>query len=125
MKVSARGRVIFCKIADDQTRCTIDKELCCLQQISAAGLDPPLHIPKLCGIIRSRNVSISGILITNISPNSETGRLGLVDVSTIVIARRKKWANQIKASIEKLHDVGVVLGDVKAENILIDKNDDT
>lgn len=110
MKVSAQGRVMCCKIADDRTRFAIDRELRCLQQISAAGLDPPLRIPKLCGIIRSGNDRILGILITNISPNSETPRFGLVDVSMIVIARRKKWASQIKATIEKLHDVGGSMG---------------
>lgn len=125
MKVSARGRVMCCKIADDRTCLAIDRELRCLQQISVASLDPPLRIPKLCGIIRSGNDSILGILMTNISPYSETPRLGLVDVITVVIARRKKWASQIKATIEKLHDVGVVWGDAKADNILIDKNDDT
>ena len=125
MKVSPSGRVMCCKIADDRTRFAIDRELRCLQQISAASLDPPLRLPKLCGIIRSANDSILGILMTNISPNSETPRLGLVDVSTVVIARRKKWASQIKATIEKLHDVGVVWGDAKADNILIDKNENT
>lgn len=82
-------------------------------------------IPRLCGVIRSGNHSILEILITNITPNLEAPRLGLIDVNTVTIARRKKWASQIKATIEKVHDVGVVGDNTKAYDILIDKNDDT
>lgn len=124
MKVSARGRVMCFKMADDRTHLAIDREFRCLQQISAADLDPPLRIPKLCGVIGSANDSFLGILITNITPNLETPRLSLIDISIVAISRRKKWASQIEDIIEKLHDVGVVWGDAKPDNILIDRNDD-
>lgn len=65
------------------------------------------------------------ILITNITPNLEAPRLGLVDVNTVTIARRKKWASQIKATIEKVHNVRVVGDNTKAYDILIGKNEDT
>ncbi|MCJ1345380.1 hypothetical protein MMC31_003587 [Peltigera leucophlebia] len=125
MKVSARGRVMCCKVANDRTHLAIDREFRCLQQISAAGFNPPLRIPKLCGVVGSGNDTFFGILITNITPNSETPTLGLIDINTVAIPRRKKWASQIEDTIEKLHNVWVVWGDAKADNILIDKNDDT
>lgn len=68
--------------------------------------------------------SVSRILLTNITPNPETPRLGLIDINTVVLPRRKKWASQIESIVEKLHDVGVVWGDAMADNILIDRNDD-
>ncbi|KAL2049854.1 hypothetical protein ABVK25_009949, partial [Lepraria finkii] len=124
MKVSAGGRVMCCKVADNRTHLAIDREFRCLQQISAASLDFPLRIPKLCGVIGSGNENFLGILITNITPNPETPRLGLIDINAVAIPRRKKWASQIEDIIEKLHHVGVVWGDAKADNILIDTNDD-
>lgn len=124
MKVSAGGRVMCCKVADDRTHLAIDREFRCLQQISAADLDCPLRIPKLCGVIGSGNDNLLGILITNITPNPETPRLGLIDINAVAIPRRKKWASQVEDIIEKLHHVGVVWGDAKADNILIDRDDD-
>lgn len=125
MKVSARGQVMCCKVADDRTHLAIDREFRYLQQISAAGLGPPLRMPKLCGVIGSGNDSLLEILITNITPNSETPSLGLIDINTIALPRRKKWASQIEDTIKKLHNIGVVWGDAKADSILIDKEDDT
>jgi len=125
LKVSARGQVMCCKVADHRTHFSIDREFRCLRRISAAGLDPPLRIPRLCGVIESGNDSVSGILLTNISPNPETPRLSLIDINTVALPRRKKWASQIEDIVEKLHNIGVVWGDAKADNILIDRNDDT
>lgn len=51
--------------------------------------------------------------------------LGLVDIDAVAIPRRKKWASQIGDTIEKLHEVEVIWVDAKADNILIDRNDDT
>ncbi len=125
VKVSARGQVMCCKVADDRTHPSIDREFHCLQRVSTAGLDPPLRTPRLCGVIESGNDTTIGILITNITPNPEIPRLGLIDISTVALSRRKKWARQIEEVVEKLHDIGVIWGDAKADNILIDRSDDT
>jgi len=85
----------------------------------------PLRIPRLCGVIESGNDSVSGILLTNITPNPEIPRLSLIDINTVALYRRKKWASQIEDIVEKLHDIGVVWGNAKADNILIDRNNDT
>jgi len=37
--------------------------------------------------------------------------------------RKTKWARQIQRTVHQLHDIGVVWGDVKPDNILIDKED--
>ncbi|KAF2429748.1 hypothetical protein EJ08DRAFT_590327, partial [Tothia fuscella] len=36
--------------------------------------------------------------------------------------KREKWAAQIKTTVSLLHQIGVVWGDVKAENVVIDRN---
>ena len=40
------------------------------------------------------------------------------------LALRRKWAGQVKRAVERLHEAGVVWGDAKADNVLIDRNDD-
>ncbi len=126
VKVSAGGQVMCCKVADRWTQHAIDREFHCLEKISAAGLDPPLRIPKLCGLIESAaDDHFGGILITDITPNPETPNLGQIDVNNVPISRRIKWARQIEDAIQKLHDIGVVWGDAKADNVLIDRNDNT
>ena len=124
MKVSARGQVLCCKTADAQTHEAVDREFRCLQQISIAALDPPLRVPKLCGVVESGDDTFWGILMTNISWHPENPVLGMVDIDTVTLPRRKKWASQIGDTVERLHDAGVVWGDAKADNILIDGNDD-
>ncbi len=37
---------------------------------------------------------------------------------------RRRWAPHVDGSIKKLHQQGIIWGDAKAENVLIDKNDD-
>ncbi|CRK31666.1 hypothetical protein BN1708_016006 [Verticillium longisporum] len=36
----------------------------------------------------------------------------------------EKWKNQVCCTVEALHTAGVIWGDVKADNVLIDENDD-
>lgn len=37
---------------------------------------------------------------------------------------RRRWAEQISYTLKQLHDRGIIWGDTKADNILIDENDD-
>lgn len=39
------------------------------------------------------------------------------------IATRRRWIHHITDTIQKLHAAGVILGESKAENILVDKDD--
>jgi hypothetical protein len=39
-------------------------------------------------------------------------------------SRREKWMSQIQTTVYKLHALGVVWGDAKTANILLDRNDD-
>jgi serine/threonine protein kinase len=37
---------------------------------------------------------------------------------------KKKWSGQIKHTVAQLHRLGIVWGDIKVDNVLIDDNDD-
>lgn len=38
--------------------------------------------------------------------------------------RRGKWARQIRQTVDQLHEIGVVWGDGKTENVLVDSETD-
>jgi Ser/Thr protein kinase RdoA (MazF antagonist) len=38
-------------------------------------------------------------------------------------ATKQRWATQIESTLAELHKAGVVWGDVKADNVLMDKED--
>ncbi|KAK3318121.1 hypothetical protein B0H66DRAFT_602724 [Apodospora peruviana] len=46
------------------------------------------------------------------------------DKNKATLAEREKWAHQIKDMDARLHEIQVVWGDVKPDNVLIDKNGD-
>jgi serine/threonine protein kinase len=79
-------------------------------------------VPKVCGLVGSRE-NILGFLMTYISPNPEAARMDLFDMDTVHLVRREKWANQITRTVEQIHKIGVIWGDAKAANILIDEVD--
>ena len=51
------------------------------------------------------------------------GRLG-GRMETIDRSRRQKWASQTEDTVRKLHEQGLAWGDGKADNLLLDQNDD-
>lgn len=51
------------------------------------------------------------------------GKLARINVETISKATREKWAGQIRETVDRLHEFGVVWGDGKAGNVFIDDQD--
>ena len=64
---------------------------------------------------------ICGLLLTYVRHHES---LGFINANETPLERRNKWISQIQQTIKKLHSEGIVWGDVKPENILIDENDD-
>lgn len=97
-------------------------ELMTHRKIATARMPLPPHV-RICGIyglVRDEN-GLLGMLFPWIDKKAVLSR-GLAQESPICLRRR--WASQIDGSIKKLHQEGIIWGDAKAENILIDKNDD-
>jgi tRNA A-37 threonylcarbamoyl transferase component Bud32 len=42
----------------------------------------------------------------------------------MTLARRQKWASQIRETVDQLHEMGVIWGDGKTSNIIVDEEDD-
>lgn len=123
LKVSVDGQEKCCKTADDRTLEAVKREYVSLKRISDAGLASSIRVPELLGLIQSKSNDIVGILEDYIQPSPEASNLQRFDVGTVAKSRRRKWASQIQQSLSMLHELGVVWGDGKAENILIDIDD--
>ncbi|KAH8805502.1 hypothetical protein F5884DRAFT_860107 [Xylogone sp. PMI_703] len=126
-KVVVEQKERCCKIAGRITRKAVQREFDCLSRTSSVDLGARrLRVPKLVGLVTSRTGAIIGILEEFICSNPCTQRSTLrgIEINTVPHALRSKWASQIKETVEMLHEIGVVWGDGKADNVLIDVNDD-
>ncbi|KAF2798927.1 hypothetical protein K505DRAFT_321552 [Melanomma pulvis-pyrius CBS 109.77] len=117
-KVLVNGQERCCKIAGTFFHDSIQREFDALQQI----LDADIQVPHLKGIVKGKNGDLIGIITEYI--DSPERSLALVDVKSTPTSEREKWATQIRDTVHKLHDHGVVWGDAKTDNVLIDKNGD-
>ncbi|CVK84967.1 uncharacterized protein FMAN_16029 [Fusarium mangiferae] len=98
------------------------KELMTLKKIIGAQIPPPpeAHICHLAGVVREGD-GLLGMLFTWI-PNKGVLSRGQAAASPPEL--RKQWASQIQRSVDLLHQKGIIWGDAKAENVLIDQNND-
>jgi hypothetical protein len=97
----------------------VQHELETYAKIEQANLQKS-RISRLCGIVRKSSGTITGLLLTHIGPQSVTLRRMLKrDVS---LQLRNVWIEQLTVTLKELHAAGVVWGDAKAENVLIDSD---
>jgi serine/threonine protein kinase len=126
-KVLVHGHERCCKIAGRMTEQAVPREFDCLRKIYAADIRY-LRVPKLVGLVQSSsNGAVIGILEEYIYTPPEIGQKTLqhIDVKNVPDERRAKWVSQVQETVETLHRIGIVWGDGKADNVLIDVNDDT
>jgi tRNA A-37 threonylcarbamoyl transferase component Bud32 len=54
----------------------------------------------------------------------QSGRLKDIKPYEVVKERRQKWITQIRETVDELHKIGVIWGDGKPSNVIIDVQDD-
>ncbi|KAF5561840.1 serine threonine kinase [Fusarium phyllophilum] len=98
------------------------KELLTLKNIIEAQIPSPpeAYICRLMGVVRQGD-GLLGMLFAWI-PNK--GVLSRARAAASPPELSNRWATQIQRSVDLLHKKGIVWGDAKAENVLIDQNDD-
>jgi hypothetical protein len=98
------------------------KELSALKNIVEVQIPQPpeSYICRLIGVVRQGD-GLLGMLFTWI-PNK--GVLSKARAAAAPPELRERWASQIQRSVDLLHKKGIVWGDAKAENVLVDQNDD-
>ncbi|GKZ30881.1 hypothetical protein AbraIFM66950_010570 [Aspergillus brasiliensis] len=123
-KVCVDGKLCFLKEA--HTKRGLLRELDAYKSMESRGLsdNPDVCVPRLVGVVYGLHGScqIIGILLSLVDCENLTLSCALLDEVTFY--QRKRWEEQIATTVELLHEAGIVWGDVKTDNVLIDKNDD-
>ncbi|KAL5611339.1 hypothetical protein FOBRF1_007456 [Fusarium oxysporum] len=122
--VQVRGRDMFCKSRGQPGGLFgtgEGRELECLGEILKAFPQPnTIQVPQLLGYIHHKDTKqILGFLRQWVPGR----RLSDVDVTTATVEKRQKWSVQISETIKCLHEHGLVWGDGKSSNIIIDEQD--
>ena len=122
-KVKVGNEIRFFKPVDVVQPSTTKRELKIFAKIEELNLRERMRVPSLCGLVGyadSRN-EICGFLLESIeSCTPLTEKL----YSHIPASLRNKWSREMKNMVNILHDSGIVWGDAKADNALVDENDD-
>ncbi|POS74261.1 hypothetical protein DHEL01_v207339 [Diaporthe helianthi] len=120
------GYKMFCKARQDGLRdYSLKREIDCLHKISQAFRGSKVPIPKLLGYVRHpRSGAILGLLREWIPSKYNLRDLELAGFPDFPKEIRQKAGRQIKEAVEMLHRVGVIWGDAKPSNVVIDLNND-
>ncbi|KAH9889754.1 hypothetical protein F4778DRAFT_390876 [Xylariomycetidae sp. FL2044] len=94
-------------------------ELKTLKKMAEADIPPGALICPLYSVVR-RGDDVAGMLFPWIEMK---GVLTKAMASQVSPALRRQWAEQITSSLKIIHERGLIWGDAKAGNILIDKDD--
>ncbi|OQV00028.1 Protein kinase domain-containing protein [Cladophialophora immunda] len=119
LKVNKNGEVCVFKAATHGNEDQLKREINILQQISEKWEPDHPHrpqIPQFLGLVTS-----AGQVIGMLEEFVDGMNLHEFDIDDVSSAQRRKWKRQIEQSITQLHQSGIVWGDVKPENVLIDK----
>lgn len=123
-RVVAGGRDMCCKIAKPAQAKAVRREYECLKQIADSKHAASICAPALLGlVVDGEDEHIIGILEEYIPHTTNIGRCE-GGIKAVASERRAKWAKQIKTSIEGLHEIGVVWGDGKPGNVLVNEETD-
>ena len=74
------------------------------------------------GIVKDDGDRLVGLLLTYIDCDYVT--LTCAVHADTPASLKQKWVNQVTDTLAQLHEAGMVRGDAKSENVLIDKSDD-
>lgn len=113
------GRVAFLKLMQPGQRGSYVGELEAYGRIRDARLDESLPISWLHGILRDGGIAY-GLLLTYV--DCERVTLHCAAANPECAPRlRQAWAAQIEGILGRLHDAGLVWGDAKPDNVLVDR----
>ncbi|CAD6440317.1 6b2964ed-6bd9-4dc1-8a24-0f29d21cb5c2 [Sclerotinia trifoliorum] len=112
----------FYKATSHGRSTAIEREIDLLLRLERTGLTRKIRIPKLCGYVKvDKKDKVMGLLLTYIE-YQDTLQGILRQKPDITL--RKKWFFDIENMLRLLHETGIVLGDAKADNILIDNTNE-
>lgn len=126
VKHQQSGEQMFFKTVDNNNSQPIKREIDILDKIEKKGIRKRFHCPKLLGIVTSATPagaqensksSIMGFLQTAIyQPTPLTTKLD----SAVPQHKRDAWAWKADEAKKILHENGIIWGDAKADNFVVD-----
>lgn len=103
----------------------LEKELEAHLRLLKSNVSPEARVVRMLGLVAAEDDRVAGILLTYVDCRRENeGILDGIYQRRTPIALRERWVSQIREAVQQLHEGGVVWGDAKADNVLIDKNND-
>ncbi|MCJ1399893.1 hypothetical protein MMC11_003096 [Xylographa trunciseda] len=123
-KASVHGTTVCAKVIGHRfSTQALQREILCLQRIATAESIPQLCVPALLGLILSETneTLVIGFLMEYIDRGPFGPDLFLTNLDSISQMQRDKWGLQLVDCIRRLHDIGIIWGDAKADNIIVDK----
>ncbi|KAF5586078.1 kinase subdomain-containing protein [Fusarium pseudocircinatum] len=114
------GAMAFLKLARRGDTQFLKNELDTYGKIERAQLDDKVKISRLHGLVRNNGGVIFGLLLTYIDCKRVT--LSCAVKPGTEVSLRERWAAQVQEVVGRLHDSGIIWGDGKPDNVLIDVN---
>lgn len=121
-KVIAGGNMCFYKPLDYDDKRSAIREIDIFKRMETLGISEAVHATRLYGIIQDEKSSrVIGLLLSWINCENKTLECALGPETPTVL--RLKWGQQVSTTLACLHEAGIVWGDAKAANILVDMDD--
>ncbi|RMJ09585.1 hypothetical protein BHE90_005954 [Fusarium euwallaceae] len=103
---------------------SLERELVAMQKIwnACSGLGVSILVPHLQGYVTfADSRDIIGLLRDWVLPSSYGSTLRDMDIVAVPKELKKKWSDQIRETVDKLHELSVIWGDGKASNVVVDQ----
>ncbi|KAI7468286.1 hypothetical protein KC357_g6789 [Hortaea werneckii] len=117
------GQTYFLKLVDRDQPQPVKREIHLLDEIEKRGLHETMKCPKLEGLVTMSggHSKVMAFLQTHIpDPTPLTTKLD----ADVPQGLRDRWAAESESVKEMLHENGIVWGDAKADNFMVDANND-
>ena len=123
VRSSKDNKTYFFKPVDPTQPQPTKREIEYHHKLESKNLYHELKVPKLEGLIfvPGSKINIMGMILTLIE---EPTPLTLLLDSEVDESNRQRWAKETKHVVQRLHENGIVWGDAKADNFMVDKHDD-
>jgi serine/threonine protein kinase len=112
------GKSAFFKPMRCRDKKSFMNELDKYKSIYDAHLDESLRISRLIGLVRNETGQTFGLLLTYF----DCGHRTLLCAAKPDTSRelRQSWAQQVHDMVQQLHTTGIIWGDAKPDNVLVD-----
>ncbi|KAI1376309.1 hypothetical protein F4677DRAFT_454541 [Hypoxylon crocopeplum] len=120
-RVLVNGQELFFKSLEIVGETLGRKEVERYQQIVRANLGSDVRTSHLFGVVQDEKCQLVGLLLHYIDEDTTLAYAAVPETSQLL---KERWARQIKHSLTALHEAGIVWGDAKPSNIIIDVHGD-